>query len=38
MKLIRQLKYLYIRFIRLRGDPRELALGTALGVFAGMMP
>jgi uncharacterized protein len=34
----RQLKYYYIRFLRLRGEPHELALGMAIGVFAGMMP
>lgn len=31
-------RYLYLRFIRLRGDPHELALGMALGIFAGSMP
>jgi uncharacterized protein (DUF2062 family) len=34
----RTLKYLYLRFIRLRGHPHELALGMALGIFAGSMP
>jgi uncharacterized protein (DUF2062 family) len=34
----RQLKYYYLRFIRIRGEPHELALGMAFGVFAGMMP
>ncbi|MFC1840618.1 DUF2062 domain-containing protein [Thermodesulfobacteriota bacterium] len=34
----RRLKYLYLRFIRLKGEPHELALGMALGVFSGMMP
>lgn len=38
MKFIRQIKYYYIKFLRLRGDPRDLALGMALGVFTGMMP
>lgn len=38
MKFQRQLKYYYIRFLRLRGEPHELALGMALGVFVGMMP
>lgn len=38
MKFQRQLKYYYLRFIRLRGEPRELALGMALGIFSGMMP
>jgi uncharacterized protein (DUF2062 family) len=34
----RQIRYYYLRFIRLRGDPSELALGMAFGVFTGMMP
>lgn len=32
------MKYYFLRFIRLRGEPRELALGLALGIFTGMMP
>ena len=38
MKLSRRAKYYYLRFIRLRGEPHELALGMALGIFVGMMP
>jgi uncharacterized protein (DUF2062 family) len=38
MNFNRQMKYYYLRFVRLRGEPNELALGIALGVFAGMMP
>lgn len=38
MKYERRLKYYYLRFLRLRGEPHELALGMAFGVFAGMMP
>lgn len=34
----RRLKYLYLRFVRLKGEPHELALGMALGVFSAMMP
>lgn len=34
----RQLKYYYLRFLRLKGEPKELALGMAIGVFSGMMP
>lgn len=34
----RSMKYLYLRFLRLRGHPHELALGMAFGVFAGSMP
>jgi len=38
LKLSRQIKYYYLRFIRLRGEPHELALGLGLGVFCGMLP
>jgi uncharacterized protein len=34
----KKLKYLYVRLLRLKGDPHELALGMAIGVFAGMLP
>lgn len=34
----RRLRYIYLRLTRLRGDPHELALGMALGIFAGMLP
>ena len=38
MKASRLIRYYYLRFIRLRGDPHELALGMTFGVFTGMMP
>ncbi len=38
MKLSRLIRYYYLRFIRLRGDPHELALGMSFGIFTGMMP
>ncbi len=38
MKPKRLLRYYYLRFIRLRGDPHELALGMSFGIFTGMMP
>lgn len=38
MRFSRQVRYFYLRFIRLRGKPHELALGIAFGIFAGMMP
>ena len=38
MRFSRQVRYFYLRFIRLRGAPHELALGIAFGIFAGMMP
>ena len=34
----RRLRYVYLRFIRLRGTPEEIARGAAVGVFAGMYP
>jgi uncharacterized protein (DUF2062 family) len=37
-RFLRSPKYFYLRFIRLRGNPHELALGMALGIFAGSMP
>ncbi|MEA2083931.1 MAG: DUF2062 domain-containing protein [Thermodesulfobacteriota bacterium] len=36
--LRRIIRYYYIRFIRLHGDPEFLARGTALGVFIGITP
>lgn len=38
MKLSRQLRYYYLKFVRLKGSPRELAIGMALGIFAGLLP
>jgi uncharacterized protein (DUF2062 family) len=32
------IRRLYERFIRIRGEPREVALGFALGIFVGMTP
>jgi uncharacterized protein (DUF2062 family) len=32
------LRRLYERFVRIRGHPREIALGFALGIFIGMTP
>lgn len=34
----RRIRYAYLKFIRLRGHPKELARGLAAGVFAGMFP
>lgn len=34
----RQVRYLYLRFLRLRSTPAALARGFAVGVFAGMFP
>lgn len=34
----RTLKYFYLRFIRLKGDPHTLAKGIAIGVFIGSTP
>ncbi len=38
MKLSRRFRYYYLKFARLKGSPRELALGMALGIFAGLLP
>ncbi len=34
----RQFRYIYLRFLRLRAHPTELARGLAAGVFAGLFP
>ncbi len=36
--LLSLIRRLYERFIRIRGEPREVALGFALGIFVGMTP
>ena len=36
--LVSFIRRLYERFIRIRGAPREVALGFALGIFVGMTP
>jgi uncharacterized protein (DUF2062 family) len=36
--LDRRFRYIYLRLIRLRGDPHDLALGMAFGIFAGIIP
>ena len=38
MKFSRQIKYYYLKLLRLKGRPHELAIGMACGVFTGMMP
>ena len=38
MKFSRQIKYYFLRLTRLRGEPHELAMGMALGIFSGMLP
>ncbi len=38
MKLTRLSKYYYLKFIRLKGDPKSLAAGAAIGVFIGLTP
>lgn len=37
-RLKRRIRYIYLKFVRLRGHPKELARGLAAGVFAGMFP
>lgn len=34
----RSLRYLYVRFIRLRATPAEISRGLAIGIFWGMFP
>lgn len=38
LDLSRFTRYYYLKFIRIKGAPYELALGMALGVFSGMLP
>ena len=38
LKFSRQIKYYFLRLTRLRGEPHELAVGMALGIFSGMLP
>lgn len=34
----RQLRYIYLRFLRLQGTPEQLARGMAAGIFSGCFP
>ncbi len=38
MTFKRTLKYYYLRIKNLKGDPRSIALGMAIGVFVGLTP
>lgn len=38
MRLKERAKALYARFLKIRGTPREIALGFALGIFLGFSP
>ncbi len=38
MTFARSLRYLYLRFVRFRREPAELARGMAIGVFIGFTP
>jgi len=38
MKFERLTRYYYLRFTRLKGNPKSLAMGTAIGVFIGISP
>ena len=31
-------RYYFLKFIRIKGDPHDLALGMAVGIFAAMLP
>jgi len=37
-KLQRRLRYYKLRFLRLKGDPKHIARGAALGIFIGITP
>ena len=37
-RLSRAIKLFYIRFVRMRGEPVDIALGLALGLFIGVSP
>lgn len=37
-KLLNSIKITYTRFLKIRGNAREIALGLALGLFIGMTP
>ncbi len=37
-RLVDSLKKAYVRFLKIRGTPREIALGLAVGLFVGMSP
>ncbi|MDJ0703101.1 MAG: DUF2062 domain-containing protein [Leptolyngbyaceae cyanobacterium MO_188.B28] len=34
----RRIRYIYLRFVRMRGSSKEIARGLAAGVFAGLFP
>jgi len=38
LDLSRFTKYYFLKFIRIKGDPHELALGMAIGIFSAMLP
>lgn len=37
-RFVKSLKKTYVRFLKIRGHPHEIALGLALGLFVGMSP
>ena len=37
-RTVESCKKAYSRFVKIRGNPREIALGFALGLFVGMSP
>ena len=38
MNLKRSIKYYWLKIVRLKGSPHDLALGIAIGIFVGMLP
>ncbi len=38
MNFIRTIRYYFLKFTRLQGDPQSLARGTSIGIFFGITP
>ncbi|MCG6930049.1 MAG: DUF2062 domain-containing protein [Desulfofustis sp.] len=38
MNIVRTGKYYFLKLLRLRGSPKSIALGTAIGIFIGITP
>jgi len=38
MELKRRIRYYYLRFVRIKGEPHDLSLGITFGIFVGMLP
>jgi uncharacterized protein (DUF2062 family) len=38
LRFDRRIKYYFLKFSRIKGEPKELALGMSVGIFSGMLP